>query len=139
MSLNPISVSFDELISDSQHHPLLRLMCVRLKEEPYMTLGTYFKGLSDRDLDMLVGLVEVATINLDPWSYQQITVMAELLSRAEACEAETIEGIKMNARMFCLIATAANLERKGMVNVIWEHASFGPEFFDKQIVKLKSQ
>ena len=139
MSLNPISVSLDELIVDKEHHPLLRLMCVRLKEEPYMTLGTYFKGLSDRDTLMLADLVEAATTILDPWSYQQVTVMAELLSRAEACEAETVEGIKLNARMFCLIAIAANLERRGMVDVVWENASFGPEFLDKQVVRLKSQ
>jgi hypothetical protein len=114
---------------------IVKMTAVRLMENPYVTLGDFFTGLTNNDLTALNFMVEM--IATDGQSREELVLLTEMLSRAEGAETSDDAQRASNVSYFCNLVTIVSLHRKGLVDVMFENMSFGADMKDKPIVQAK--
>jgi hypothetical protein len=114
---------------------IVKMTALKLIENPYMSLGDFFKGLTNNDLTALNFMVDM--IETDGQSQEDLVLLTEMLSRAEGAETADPHQGALNVSYFCNLVTIVSLYRKGLVDVIFENMSFGLDMKDKPIVQAK--
>ena len=114
---------------------IVKMTALKLMENPYMSLGDFFKGLTNNDLTALNFMVDM--IATDGQSQEDLVLLTEMLSRAEGAETADPRQGAMNVSYFCNLVTIVSLYRKGLVDVIFENMSFGLDMSDKPIAQAK--
>lgn len=114
-----------------------RLLAMRLIGQQYISLGDFFRDLSARDGEELYKLV--STFNnpdiKDQKAATEMIVLTEMLSRAEGVFATSHIEVARFVSMFAALIITHSLEKKGMVIVDWDNASFGSEYDNKSIAR----
>lgn len=124
--------NYDAIAECSDLLPLTRVLAMRLKAVPFLTLKQFFASLSDKDVQQLNEVVSGyvdGIVSEDEAS--EVVLLAAMLSKAEACEPDNTEGAYENINKFIIFAMSANLERQNKVIVDWDAASFD-EYYDTQ-------
>lgn len=127
------TVNYDKVIAARNYNPIVRMTALQLRQNPYMTIGDFFKQLGDADIDVLASMVDQFSDN--QLAAQQLVLLSEMLSRAEGTEASDQEGCAKNLNAFCMFITCVSLERKGLVRVFYENLSFGEDMESRPIVQ----
>lgn len=121
----------------SKFKPLTRItrtLAIDLMENPYLTVGDFFKGLNDMEVDELSQLCE----REDDQAVMELLLLSEMLSRAEGVTSETPEEIGEKLGALRLMAAGVNLARKGLVNAYYNNMTFDSKTYgDKIIFKAK--
>lgn len=127
------SVNYEKVAKSKELNPIVRMTALQLQQNPYMTIGDFFKQLSDRDIESLVEMVE--GFEHDSLDAQGLVLLSEMLARAEGTEQSTAEGCTKNLNCLCMLITCVSLARKGLVRVFYQNFSFGEDADTRPIVE----
>lgn len=115
--------------------PTIRLLAIDLQKSPYISLGDWFKSLSDRSVAELQELSEGVAED-DSESTEQLMLLAMMLSSAEGtCDMKSIDTLRKQLSMIVSIITFESLARKGLVRVYHENYTLGDDMGDKVVVE----
>lgn len=129
-----LSINYNKVVSpESNFSGITKMTAANIIKNPYMNLGTFFKGLTNNDVTVLNLMVEM--MDTDIQSAQEIILLTEMLSRAEGTEGASVEDCTQNVNSFVTFITIVSLERKGLVRVFYENLSFGEDMAGKPIVE----
>lgn len=110
-----------------------RLLAITLEKQPYMSVGDWFKSLSDYQFAELNNLLEEPTQEGD----EELLLLTLMLSKAEASDVE-YEASEAMARQFDLLKvliTCVSLEKKGLVKIHYENMTLGEDMGDRIVVE----
>ena len=124
------TIEYEKVASDKSILAITRITANDIMKNPYMTLGQFFKNISDRDLAVLLAEVE----HVDHCTKDTI-LLTEMLCRAEGVISESAGEIASRVGYFSMMITCVSLARKGLVRVYYENMSFGDEEGDKLVVE----
>lgn len=68
---------------------------------------------------------------------EEILLLAEMLARAEGITTNTIEDVTKNVELIKIYIVSESLYRKGLIEFYHEYLSFGDDYGDKVIMKMK--
>ena len=114
--------------------PITKSVAKMLMKHQYLSLGKFFKRISDEHLQELMEIIDDADNEFND-GMEDIVLMTEMLSRAEGVPSESIEDITENVNYFGACVTCVSLARKGLVRVYYDNMSFGTDNGDKIIVE----
>lgn len=114
--------------------PITKSVAKLLLKNQYLSLGKFFKRISDEHLQELMEIIDDGDNEFND-GMEDIVLMTEMLSRAEGVPSESIEDITENVNYFGACVTCVSLERKGLVRVFYENMSFGKELGEQTLVE----
>jgi hypothetical protein len=124
----------EKIIDSDKLLPVTKSVAKMLMRNPYISLGKFFKKLSDENLQVLSEIIEEGDSEFND-GMEDIVLMTEMLSRAEGVPSQSIEDITENVNYFGACVTCVSLARKGLVRVYYENMSFGTDQGDKVLVE----
>ena len=114
--------------------PITKSVAKMLMKHQYLSLGKFFKRISDEHLQELMEIIDDADNEFND-GMEDIVLMTEMLSRAEGVPSESIEDITENVNYFGACVTCVSLARKGLVRVFYDNMSFGKELGEQTLVE----
>ena len=124
----------EKIIESDKLLPVTKSVAKMLMRNPYISLGKFFKKLSDENLQVLSEIIEEGDSEFND-GMEDIVLMTEMLSRAEGVPSQCIEDITENENYFGACVTCVSLARKGLVRVYYENMSFGTDQGEKVLVE----
>jgi len=124
----------EKIIESDKLLPVTKSVAKMLMRNPYISLGKFFKKLSDENLQVLSEIIEEGDSEFND-GMEDIILMTEMLSRAEGVPSQCIEDITENVNYFGACVTCVSLARKGLVRVYYENMSFGTDQGEKVLVE----
>ena len=124
----------EKIIESDKLLPVTKSVAKMLMRNPYISLGRFFKKLSDENLQVLSEIIEEGDSEFND-GMEDIVLMTEMLSRAEGVPSECIDDITENVNYFGACVTCVSLARKGLVRVYYDNMSFGKDQGDKVLVE----
>lgn len=133
-------INLREIVDSGDFSAISTSLASRLIENPYISMGDFFTGISYGDLLTLLHFSEIVTEKPDHDGYEtacmELELLCDLLALAEGTST-TNEPIRMrNFRYLITIITMVEMERKEILTVNWENVSFGSELDDAEICSL---
>ena len=114
--------------------PVTKSVAKMLMHNPYTSLGKFFKKLSDKNLEILMEIIEEIDSEFNN-GMKDVVLMTEMLSRAEGVPSQSIGDITENINYFGACVTCVSLARRGLVRVYYDNMSFGTDQGDRVIVE----
>lgn len=136
------TVDFNRVIDNSQYSSLVKFLAMTVQRQGYVSVGDFFKNISDSDLVYLVECIE-AFEEMDELEYmgsdmvEEMMLMTLMLSQGEGGEEDSIEDMQRKIHTFCLLAVITSLYRRGLIDVNFENFSLQEDANDKIIAKRK--
>ena len=124
----------EKIIESDKLLPVTKSIAKMLMRNPYISLGKFFKKLSDENLQALLEIIDEGDSEFND-GMEDIVLMTEMLSRAEGVPSQSIEDITENVNYFGACITCVSLARKGLVRVYYDNMSFGTDQGDKILVE----
>ena len=124
----------EKIIESDKLLPVTKSVAKMLMRNPYISLGKFFKKLSDENLQVLSEIIEEGDSEFND-GMEDIVLMTEMLSRAEGVPSQCIEDITENVNYFGACVACVSLARKGLVRVYYENMSFGTDQGEKVLVE----
>lgn len=118
-------INYDAVAKAPNLSSVTKLLARDITGSGYITPGSWFKSLSDRDIDSLMELVDCD--DEDEERMGELMLITLMLTKAEGIVIkDDLEFAGMIGAMRMLTATVS-LARKGLVNVFYENISFGQD------------
>lgn len=130
-SLFPLDINLDRISQEKTFLSMTRLLAIDLMNNPYLSIGSFVKNLSDKDIDEFMELVE----NDSDMAMENMLLITELLAGAEGLPSENMSELTERCNIMTSYLTIESLARKKLVIVHHENMSFGEEFNKKIIVE----
>jgi hypothetical protein len=124
----------EKIIESDKLLPVTKSVAKMLMRNPYTSLGRFFKKLSNKNLEILMEIIDEGDSEFNE-RMEDIVLMTEMLSRAEGVPSQSVEEITENVNYFGACITCVSLARKGLVRVYYDNMSFGTDNGDKIIVE----
>lgn len=128
-SLFPLDINLDRISQEKTFLSMTRLLAIDLMNNPYLSIGSFVKNLSDKDIDEFMELVE----NNSDMAMENMLLITELLASAEGLPSENMAELTERCNIMTSYLTIESLGRKNLVKVHHENMSFGEEY-DKKII-----
>ena len=125
----PFTINYQNIISDKNMSRIIRCMAADMMQNPYMSIGDFFAGLTNDDVQDIVDRCE----DVEDPKFSEIVLMAEMLAVAEGLEQGNEDEIHKRTNQFCVLVAVESLGRKGLAKVFRENMSFGDDMSDKTI------
>jgi len=127
-------VSLSTVVGSSTMLPVTRLLAADLQTNPYLTIGDFFKNLSDSDLQALIEVVDEGETNAH---FSELLLVSQMLATAEGLGAkfENLDIVTQRVNAFCMYVAIESLHRKGLVKVHHQNMSFGDDMKSKIVVE----
>lgn len=109
---------------------ITRTLALDLIDNPYLTVGKFFKGLSDNEVKELVSLCEKE----DDASVSELLLLSEMLSRAEGITSADPDEMGVKVGALRMMTVGVSLERKGLVRAFYENMTFDTSNYGDKIV-----
>jgi hypothetical protein len=126
--------NMEQIVNAENLLPITKSVAKMLIRNPYLTLGKFFKKLSDENLQTLLEIIDEGDSEFND-GIEDIVLMTEMLSRAEGVPSQSIEDVTENVNYFGACVTCVSLARKGLVRVYYENMSFGTDLGDQVLVE----
>jgi len=126
--------NMEQIVNAENLLPITKSVAKMLMRNPYLTLGKFFKKLSDENLQTLLEIIDEGDSEFND-GIEDIVLMTEMLSRAEGVPSQSIEDVTENVNYFGACVTCVSLARKGLVRVYYENMSFGTDLGDQVLVE----
>lgn len=127
----PIQINYDKISKAKDFMPFVRLLAVDLIENPYLSIGTFLKGMSDSDLSTIMDLIEED----EDSALEHILITTEMLAQAEGLVSEDLDELTSRCNIMMTYFAMESLRRKGMIRLFYENLSFGDDYGDKIIAE----
>lgn len=124
------SISYENIISSSNHLAVTRLLAQRIVVNPYYTIGEFLKSLSDSDLDLLQEIAESA-VEVDDGSEPDdrigdLILIGQMLAEGEGTAyGMNLDDVVARSNQLATFFALESLFRKGMIKLYRENISFG--------------
>ena len=128
-NLFPLQINLDRISREKTFFTMTRILAIDLMNNPYLSIGSFIKGLSDKDIAEFMDTIES---NHD-LAMENMLLITELLAGAEGLPSEDLSQLTERCNTMASYLTIESLARKGLVKVHYENMSFGEEF-DKKII-----
>ena len=131
-----MSVNFDKVLSSPTIPALTKMTVMKLKENQYMTLADFIKGLSSTDLQGLGDQFERMRDN--DLILQDVILLAEIVASGEGdsvFNADDLDARMDNLNYFITVVTCESLKRKGLVTIDYSNVTFDPAYREKEFVR----
>lgn len=126
-NLEEWTLQLDKIVKSKDHLAVTRLLAASLQQNPYMTVGTFFKTLSDWDLEKLLEMTE-AISDEGPWvGVEDILLLTMMLSNAEGSPSVNMDELHDKLTVFCVFVAGTSLARKGLVKAHFDNMSFNED------------
>jgi hypothetical protein len=129
------NINYENVTMSKDLLAITRLTAADLMKCPYMTLGDFFKNLTDGDVQSLQNIVELLVDNPEDESIGNLIILTEMLTSAEGVPRPDLEDMHKRLNSFCMYVTVVSLARKGFVKVYYENMSFGEDMGKKVVVE----
>lgn len=129
------NIIYDNVVKAKDLLAITRLTAADLMKCPYMTLGDFFKGLSNSDIQSLQDVVELAVDEPEHESIGDLVILTEMLTTAEGVIRSDFNDMHKRLNTFCMYVTVVSLARKGLLKVHYENMSFGEDMSKKIVVE----
>lgn len=129
------AVNLPEVIKTGHFLAATRLLAAQLMNNPYMSVGDFFKNLSDIDLQ---NMVECTDKNEDEEESRvdEMILIAEMLATAEGLPSSTdYEELTKRTSQFQTMIALESLYRKKLIKLYRENMSFGEDMGNKIIAE----
>lgn len=136
------SVNYDQVIASDAHSSIVKMLALQIKQNSYLTVGDFFRNLSNSDLEYLVYAIEEAN-QMDEEEYLEsdkvddLVLITMMLSHAEGGEEDGVEDLHQKMNCFCMLTMTTSLHRKGLVDVFFENFSLQQDSSENIIAKRK--
>lgn len=139
-----MSVNLGRISTDPKICAIVRLTAMQCMENPYLSVGDFFKNVSDIDLDVIQGLISLGLYNNDDVAMQEVLTLILMLTQAEGSigmlEADSNESqdIIFNKLFtaFQVMTTCTISGRRGDAKVFFENFSFDDSMIDAKIIEM---
>jgi hypothetical protein len=121
---------------EAPYSSIVKMTAQKLMKSSYMSLGDFFKSLTNNDLTVLNLMVDM--FETDERCQEDLIVLTEMLAMAEGEDISAdAKQLVSNVAYFCDLVAITSLYRKGLVDVIFQNMSFGSDMSDKPVVRVK--
>ena len=132
--------NLDRIIEGDIAHPIIKKAARKLKRDQYFMPSEFFLKLTRHDSEVLGEMAAILTDEELPDDkkgpeYENIILLASILSMAEGIYLETEDDCFEATRMAAIMCIANHLHRKGHVSCYFDNFTFGPEGFDKVVME----
>lgn len=143
--LEPLGLNLKMIQDSPQTWSINKSVAFKLALNQFMTVGDFFKNLSDADLNFLNEKVELIALNAASEEVTEDVMEAEtemmllncLLSIAEGLDiASDDEVMMMRSTILLTLVTSELLCRKGLVTLQRENMSLGEDAYDLELARL---
>lgn len=125
MPLEAYRINYDIVINDVNVPTAIRLLAAKLKDNPMMTVGTFFANLSDIELE------ELRELTLDAESASpELLLLTIMLAAAEGTSALDEDELLMHINCTILFISTAVLNREGLCTAHFDKFSYGSDMAD---------
>jgi len=126
-------IQLSEVVACKRFTASTRLLAANLMENPYHTVGNFFKKLSDEQLSHLSYLSEISDSEDQSESAQvdELVILTLMLLQAEGTLISTEDEFMDAVGMFKMMIAGTSLNRKGLIRVNYENMSFNTDAQDK--------
>jgi hypothetical protein len=124
------TVNIHRVAKDNTVITLTRLLATSLIATPYLSVGDFFKNLSEDDLNTLNEISDEEHKDFD-----NILLIAEMLATGEGLDHGDMETIRQRMNQFIMFVAMEGLHRKGLVKLYHENMSFGDDMGSKIVVE----
>jgi len=137
MSDDDYFLNYKEIANAEWVLPTIRLLAIDLQKCPYISLGDWFKSLSNRSIDELQEMAENVDEDPDNEQYvEQAMLLSMMLSGAEGtADVKNMETTRHQLSMLLSLITFESLARKGLVRVYRENYTLGDDMGEKIVVE----
>ena len=146
MDLTDYTVNYQNVADNKDFSSVTRLLATQLMRNPYLSIGDFFKNLSDSDLQTLSGMADALynhfggeETSADKKAHNimsECVMLTMLLSGAEGLDSiPTAEVIQQRLSQFIMFVSCESLHRKGLVKLHHNNISFGDDSADKIVVE----
>ena len=127
-------VSLSTVANSSEMMAVTRLLAIDLQNNPYLSVGDFFKKISDADLQLLTDVVDEGEENVH---FSELLLLSHMLAMAEGLgpKFENIDIVTERVNAFCMFVAIESLHRKKLVKVHHENMSFGEDMKSKVVVE----
>ena len=137
-SLDEWYLDLDKVSKDTNRLSVTKYLALQLIQNPYLSVGSFIKGLSDRDIQTLLDLSDSMneSDNEDPpEDCQDLLLITIMLAKAEGTYAKNIEDLQHHLGALTLFVAGASLHRKGLVEAFYDNMSFNEDMSNESIFK----
>ena len=132
------SVNFENVVNNKQYTSATRLLCYEIMNKGYVSIGDFFKNMSQDDLDKYLEITEDS--NSD--EFEEVVLLTGILATAEGVHVDmnpesdkAAEELTAKCNQLIMLFNLESLARKGMVKLYYENISFGEDMGDKLLVE----
>ena len=139
-SLEPLGLNLKMIQDSPASWSINKSLAFRLSFDPMISVGTFFKTLSDGDLDFLTSAYDRMTVQEDDETITETLLLSCLLAVGEGLEIVEDVNVMMDrhATLAALVA-AESLYRKGLVNLKRENMSLGTDSTNLDLISITEQ
>jgi len=118
-------VNYESIVKEKSLLSVTRLLAADLLKTSYMSIGDFFKNVSDADIQQLVSIIDKGEQHEN---FGDLMLISMMLAAAEGCEGSNIDEYTDNVNIFSNFVIFESLYRKGLIKVHRENMSFGQDY-----------
>lgn len=132
--------NIDNILEADIAHPVIKKAARKLKKDQYFMPSEFFLRLTRHESEVLGEMAAILTDEELPDAqkgdeYNNIILLASILSMAEGVYLETEDDAFEATRMAAIMCIANHLHRKGHVACYFDNFTFGPEGLENVIME----
>ena len=128
----PFAVNYEHVANSPELLRVTRLLASAFMISPYASVGSFFKNISQEDLDSIIEVIEEGPDNPN---FGDVMLISEMLAVGEGLDSGNVEIIENRVNQFLVLLACESLYRKGLVKIYHSNMSFGEDAGDKIIVE----
>jgi hypothetical protein len=128
----PFTVNYSHVANSSELLHITRRLASSFISNPYISVGTFFKNISQEDFDSIIEVIEEGPDNPN---VGDLMLISEMLAVGEGLDGGNVETIENRVNQFLVLVACESLYRKGLVKIYHDNMSFGEDAGDKIIVE----
>jgi len=131
-------VNLQQVIDSNDICATIRLLAIDLKKRSYLSLGDFFKNLSERSLDELLEIANHSAdeeSELNDTALQDLSLLTLMLAEAEGVTITDDQQMCNCLNALNVIICGVSLARKGLVKVHYNNLSLGEDMYDKPVIE----
>lgn len=134
--MTPMSINYDKVIMRKEYSSATRLLAAQLRGNPMMLVSSFYKELSDNELEEL-RVVSEHSIE-DEISASEIILLTLMLTSAEGTSALTEEELHRQMIATKIFITTAYLHRYGLATANFDSFSYGSDM-ENEVIALPTE
>lgn len=127
-------INYQSIIESESFGAMTKACAQKIQKHTYLSVGDYFKSLTIDELQCLLIMNELALTQTK--AFDDVIAIVEMLANAEGCPTRKNEEVRSNFLFFISLCEVVSMDRKGLVEVLYENLTFGIDNLTAPIVKM---